>query len=197
MRIGSDYKEATERLTSFAFREGPSVEYVPKEERLWTDALDPRLEKLLIWSSKKLAYLFCQRRIILKFQFVHFLELQFVDSKCQVVLEWRRLERPQMVFSQLSVSFNHFFSRDVSRPGTHPHMFHPPSLLFLRGHFEFRFRSSPAPPQAMTFPRSVSTPSSPRCASPLSDPVSGSLATLTTNTVQRGQGECCQWEVNG
>ena len=57
---------------------------------------------------------------------------------------------------------------------SHPHMFHPPSLLFPHGHFEVRFRSSPVPPSAMTFPRSVSTPSRPRRASPLSGPVSGS-----------------------
>ena len=56
-----------------------------------------------------------------------------------------------------------------------------------------RFRSSPAPPSAMTFPRSVSTPSRPRRASPLSGPVSGSLANITTFTVQRGQGECFFW----
>ena len=65
---------------------------------------------------------------------------------------------------------------------SHPHVFHPPSLLFLHGHFDVRFPSSPAPPPAMTFPRSVSTPSSPRRATPPGGPVSGSLANLTTNT---------------
>ena len=61
-------------------------------------------------------------------------------------------------------------------------MFHPPSLLFPHGHFDVRFPSSPAPPPAMTFPRSVSTPSSPRRATPPGGSVSGSLANLTSNT---------------
>ena len=65
---------------------------------------------------------------------------------------------------------------------SHPHMFHPPSLLFPHGHFDVRFPSSPAPPPAVTFPRSVSTPSSPRRATLPGGSVSGSLANLTTNT---------------
>ena len=46
------YKEATERITSFAFREGDSVKYITKEERHRTDALDPDYEKCLIWLSE-------------------------------------------------------------------------------------------------------------------------------------------------
>ena len=44
MRIRSDNKEATERITSFAIREGQSVEHILKEERHRIDALDPDLE---------------------------------------------------------------------------------------------------------------------------------------------------------
>ena len=52
MRMRSDNKEATERITSFAIREGQSVKHIPKEERHRLDALDPDLEKWLIWLSE-------------------------------------------------------------------------------------------------------------------------------------------------
>ena len=51
MRIRSDSKEATERITSFAIRERQSVEHIPKEERHRIDALDSDLEKWVIWLS--------------------------------------------------------------------------------------------------------------------------------------------------
>ena len=51
-RTRRDYKEATERITSFAIREGRSVEHILKVERHRTDALDPDLEKWLIWLSE-------------------------------------------------------------------------------------------------------------------------------------------------
>ena len=93
MRMRSDNKEATERVTSFAIREGQSVKHIPKEERHRIDALDPDLEKWLIWLSENMAHLFCQRRNTIKLRFVYFLELQLVDWKFQMVLEWRWLER--------------------------------------------------------------------------------------------------------
>ena len=78
--------------------------------------------------------------------------------------------------------FKYRFHWSLVQKDTHPHMCHPPSLLFPHGHFDVRFPSSPAPPPAMTFPRSVSTPSSPRRGTPPGGPVSGSLANLTTYT---------------
>ena len=97
MRKRSDYKEATERITSFAIREGRSVEHIPKEERHRIDALDPDLETWLIWLSENWHNYFANDGITIKLRFIYFLELQLLDWKFQVVLEWRRLERPQMV----------------------------------------------------------------------------------------------------
>ena len=88
MRIRSDYKEATERITSFAIREGRSVEHIPKEERHRIDALDPDLESWLIWLSEHWHTCFANDgSASIKLRFIYFLELQLLDWKFQVVLE--------------------------------------------------------------------------------------------------------------
>ena len=49
MKARSHHLAATKAVVSLAAEEGQNVKYIPKEDRQRTDALDPELEKRLIW----------------------------------------------------------------------------------------------------------------------------------------------------
>ena len=52
MKARSHHLAATKAVVSLAAEEGQNVKYIPKEDRQRTDALDPELEKRLIWLSE-------------------------------------------------------------------------------------------------------------------------------------------------